>query len=62
LGSGTFFLGAASAVKADNPRTSGKASTMAVTRAVDRKAATRAAGVTAFPEGESFKRLSLRSI
>src|ERR1700722_4460005 len=58
----SFFAGslwvASCAIKPGNPRTSAKA----VIKVIDRKAATRAAEVTAFPEGESFKRLSLRSI
>ena len=58
FGKGTFFLAAASAVHADDPR----ASARIVAKAVARKAATRAVGVTAFLRGESFKRWSLRSI
>jgi len=52
FGSGTFGLVAASAVHADNPT----ASARLVAKAVDRNAAARADGVTAFLRGESFNR------
>ena len=59
FGSGTFGLAAASAAHADNPRSArlvAKASARLVARAVDRNAAARADGVTAFLRGESFNR------
>ena len=62
FGSGTLGLLAACAVHADNPEVSAKASTRLVAKAVDRKAAARAVGVTAFLRGESFNRASPRSI
>jgi hypothetical protein len=60
FGNGTFGWGLAqaSAANADNP----KASARLVVKAVDRNAAARADGVTAFLRGESFNRLSPSSI
>jgi hypothetical protein len=59
FGSGTFGLARASVVIEHSPITSARL----VARAVDRKAAARAEGVTVFLSGgESFNRSSLRSI
>jgi hypothetical protein len=58
FGSGTFGLARASAENADNPT----ASARLVANAVDRNAAARADGVTAFLRGESFNRSSPSSI
>ena len=59
FGSGTFGLAQASKGKAASPT----ASARLVASAVDRKAAARAEGITAFLcGGESFNRSSLRSI
>src|SRR5260370_20833006 len=52
FGNGPFGLAQASPAHADNPT----ASARLVARAVDRNAAARADGVTAFPDGESFNR------
>ena len=52
FGKGTFALAEASVVQADKPT----ASARLVARAVDRNAAARMQGVTAFLRGESFKR------
>ena len=52
FGSGTFGLAQASAANTDNPTDS----TRLVANAVDRNAAAREDGVTAFPDGESFNR------
>ena len=54
FGNGTFGLAQASAANADNPT----ASARLVANAVDRNAAARADGVTAFLRGESFNRSS----
>jgi hypothetical protein len=65
FGNGTFGLAAASAVNADNPTASARKAVKTVAkpavRIVDRNAAARADGITAFPDGESFNRSSLRS-
>jgi hypothetical protein len=59
FGNGTFALAHAPAAIADSPT----ASARLVAKAVDRKAAARADGITAFLcGGESFNRSSLRSI
>jgi hypothetical protein len=58
FGNGTFGLAQASPAHADSPI----ASARLVARAVDRNAAARADGVTAFLRGESFNRPSPRSI
>jgi hypothetical protein len=58
FGSGTFGLAQASAANADNPT----ANIRLVANAVDRIAAAREYGVTAFLRGESFNRSSPRSI
>jgi hypothetical protein len=52
FGNGTFGLAQASAANADNPIVSARL----VASAVDRNAAAREDGVTAFPDGESFNR------
>jgi hypothetical protein len=58
FGNGTFGLAQASPAHADNPI----ASARLVANAVDRNAAGREDGVTAFPDGESFNHSSPRSI
>jgi hypothetical protein len=58
FGNGTFGLAHASTESADRPT----ASARLVASAVDRNAAVRAEGVTAFLGGESFNRSGLRSI
>jgi hypothetical protein len=59
FGNGTFALAQASAASADSPT----ASVRLAAKAVDRKAAVRAEGITALLcGGESFNRSSLRSI
>jgi hypothetical protein len=55
FGNGTFGLTLASAAHADSP----SASARLVANAVDRNAAARADGVTAFLRGESFQVLGL---
>jgi len=52
FGNGTFALDEACAVHADKPT----ASTRLIARAVERFAATRMQGFTAFLRGESFRR------
>jgi hypothetical protein len=58
FGNGTFGVAQASADTADNPT----ASARLVAKAVDRNAAAREDGVTAFLRGESFNRSSPTSI
>ena len=62
FGKGTFGLPAASAATAENPTASAKLAVKLIVKIIDLRAVTWADGITAFPDGESFNRSSLRSI